>query len=486
MRNTGVPAETTGNQASNSEYASTSCYCLAAAGVEKRGGRAAGLPDTPKGKRAADVMRSLEQHTAESNPPAADRAEYVSSNFAAVAFDALLAASGRPLRISVYATNAGLTAVDVDNPRSALAISRLAGRPIPEALARLPVLMTVCGTAHTLALLRAVEAALDITVAPAQAAVRHALVETEWLTALAWRTLVDWAMLADGKPRLEDLREIRALAALLKAALVGGQDWARIGGIALAPDCQEAGRLAGVLAKRLADLFPEAAEMAQSPRAECARAASIPARLIAEAAAHPLTATARHALPLVSRFDPSRLHSRLAADAGFAQVPVIDGREPSGADTPAEVGALASGRHDELAAALAERGPTTALRLLAQALDLHAVPRALSATLTEIGDDEPVPTDCSGSGTAAAVVETARGPLAYLAAVGNGRLLDVRSVAPTEWNFHAGGPCVETLRQRPLSEMPMRLARLVVQSLDPCIPFEVDLRPAPAAGGRHA
>ena len=54
---------------------------------------------------------------------------------------------------------------------------------------------------------------------------------------------------------------------------------------------------------------------------------------------------------------------------------------------------------------------------------------------------------------------------------------DYRIVAPTEWNFHPGGPLAQGLKGRSAADTGQleREARTVVQSLDPCVACRVEI-----------
>ena len=77
------------------------------------------------------------------------------------------------------------------------------------------------------------------------------------------------------------------------------------------------------------------------------------------------------------------------------------------------------------------------------------------------------------SGRGAGVVETARGPLAYYIETTGGRAQTLRSVAPTEWNFHPAGPFMAALAGAPKVADPIFAARLLAASFDPCVPFMI-------------
>jgi coenzyme F420-reducing hydrogenase alpha subunit len=83
-----------------------------------------------------------------------------------------------------------------------------------------------------------------------------------------------------------------------------------------------------------------------------------------------------------------------------------------------------------------------------------------------------------GNGAGIAWVETARGLLMHCVAGNGGRVLDYRVVAPTEWNFHANGALVQGLRGMTAASAneAMSKAERLVQSLDPCVAYEITVR----------
>jgi Ni,Fe-hydrogenase I large subunit len=83
-------------------------------------------------------------------------------------------------------------------------------------------------------------------------------------------------------------------------------------------------------------------------------------------------------------------------------------------------------------------------------------------------------------GDAIAWVETARGLLLHRVTIAGDVVARYQIVAPTEWNFHPRGalatelvglsaPDAATLRKR---------VDMLVQSLDPCVKYEVTIGPA--------
>jgi hypothetical protein len=288
--------------------------------------------------------------------------------------------------------------------------------------------------------------------------------------ALGWRISMDWPSLLGEPPEVRACADIRRTAAAVSIAAERGR-WTCIGGVRLRPDRDDLGRTVSELARMLVELFPEAADPALSwNELELAMqgGASTPARLIHAACADELADYGRHDRPLLPSMDADWFAARLAAEPQFSNAPTLDG-------TPAEVGPLAAQRHPLVADAIAHWGATLATRLLAAALDAPVVAGRLLRALDTLADGDPVEVDLTRTGRGAGAVETARGPLAYFVDLAFGRVRMLRSVAPTEWNFHPDGPFMAALDAAARVSDPALAARLLAASFDPCVPFRIEL-----------
>ncbi len=281
---------------------------------------------------------------------------------------------------------------------------------------------------------------------------------------------MDWPPLLGEAAAVRVCADIRRAAAAVSAAAARGP-WAQIGGVRLRPDRNDLSRTVSELARRLGELFPEAADPALSwSEFELAMqdGTSTPARLIRTVRAGAMTDYGRHDRPLLPSMAADWFAARLAAEPGFSDAPTLDG-------TPAEVGPLAAQRHPLIADVVAHWGPTLATRLLAAALDASVLAGRINRTLDRLADDEPLEVDLARAGRGAGVVDTARGPLAYFVDAADGRVRRLRSVAPTEWNFHPDGPFIAALAATPRVSDPLLAARLLAASFDPCVPFSIEI-----------
>lgn len=314
----------------------------------------------------------------------------------------------------------------------------LAGRPPAYAVTIVPAMLNLCAAAHRRAALAAVGLEGEATALPAAPSTEnprdHALAILR-----DWPAILGWAADGDG------MREI--------GGMTGAKD----------PD---GARVA--LRRRLFGSIERLDE--RNPR-ELARWLSD-----GETATARLLAEARALLAPLNGLPPSPAPGledtlRLATDRDHAPT-----REASWlhrvVDTP-------------LIEALEERegrGPFT--RLLARLLDLG---RYLNAPDTAAANGlAPVTIQGWGVGRA----DASRGPLTHLARIEGDVIADYHVVTPTDWNAAPDGPLERALRAAAVhfrreggdSTHLVTTARLILASVDPCVPITLTVDGAPAIG----
>jgi coenzyme F420-reducing hydrogenase alpha subunit len=376
------------------------------------------------------------------------------------------------IRLDAVAIDGRLVTKRLATTRASGITGALATQPVRDLPLLLSRLFPLCGTAHAVAGLAAIEAGLGIEVSPAQLAFRELMLLAEHGAALGWRILMDWPPLLGDAPEVRACADIRRAAAAASTIAEHGT-WPRIGGARLRPNRDDLGQAMSELARMLVGLFPEAAGPALTWRnleTSLRGGTSMPARLINVARTGVLADYGHHDRPLLPSMDATWLATRLTTEPRFGDAPTLDG-------TPAEVGPLAAQRHPLVADAVAHWGATLATRLLAAALDAPVVAGRLGRALDRLANDDPIEFDLTRAGRGAGVVETARGPLAYVVEAADGYVRMLRSVAPTEWNFHPNGPFVAALDAAPRVPDPVFAARLLAASFDPCVEFRIETSP---------
>lgn len=351
----------------------------------------------------------------------------------------------------------------------------LEGRPLAEALARVPLLFGVCGQAQSVAAVQAAEAALGAAPSPSARRGRTLLLLAEVMQEHLWRLWLDWPPLYGLPPAAPAFGAWRRAQATAAAALLAAPGWRVPGGevpaAVFAPWvdlCDEWEARLGAQVPDLALTDPAALgrwlQTADADSTRLLRAVWADGRWGASAV--PLMPPMHAALL-------AELLTELAADESFAAHPHRQGQ-------PLETGALARRqRHPLLQALLAAEGNTLRLRVLARWLELAAALRAMRECLAgETADDWSGALALGGAG--AAWVETARGLLLHRVALDGERVGRYWIVAPTEWNFHPHGAFVQGMAGLAAADRDAlaRQARRLVLALDPCVAYDVELQDA--------
>jgi hypothetical protein len=358
-------------------------------------------------------------------------------------------------RIDVCLSRQGAApvSVSIQSSRPQLAQKLLAGRTPEEAAHLAGLIFSLCGKAQRIAAQAACEAAQGMQPDALARREREAAVLLELAQEHAWRLLLNWPQQAGAQlgitPDMASLLKLRqassepqqfaeTLDILLQTTLLGepAAMW-------LAHD------LAAFDAWRRQGKTPTAclfAELGEGADAGISQASLLPSL--------------------------GRLDDATASDlARLALENPLFCAQPLWRGVPAETGALARQiEHPLLAAWIAQRGRGAGARLLARLLELAALPMNLSGVRPSM-----VQAWRLDDNTGLAGIETSRGLLLHIVRLQAGKVVEYRIVAPTEWNFHPAGPLVQALSSlAPDGDLAAR-ARLVAQSLDPCVEFGIDV-----------
>lgn len=359
--------------------------------------------------------------------------------------------------------------VNVASTRNVEVWRALEGRPVDEALVLAPLLSSICSTAHGLAGLSAVEAALGVEVDEPQRALRQVLVASEVLQNHLWFWLLTAKELMEQPPDAATLRQVRAQLAELHDAIGFGRPWTHVGGTSIAPTPQRIAVILDALTRLLEPL-------GVSPCASFDELPRLPG---------PIGATLRFVLngplanlgitrPVLEMPDPSSVGHAVMADASFARL-------PSWNTTPLEHGPL-PGReaHPLVRDAVARTGHGVAARLAARQVETCAAAITLQTAAQNLRAGSPLGASPQASGFGVGEAPTSRGLLVHAVRVEQGLVAGWRVVAPTEWTFHPRGAVHDALLglSAPDVQSVTRWSRWVVATLDPCVASEVRVREA--------
>jgi hypothetical protein len=377
------------------------------------------------------------------------------------------------LVVRLVTDGATVRSVTIRSSRPLAAARVLTGRTSREAAALVPRLYSICARAQGAAAAAALDAAQGRRSVVAHAA-RELAVRLEALQEGLFRLLIDLPQAAGLAGDVAPVAAARRAVAAALTALDAGDDARAVGraaGTALAPvfAAHVHGLPAGAwLALTDAAAIDRWAATSAVPPAAVLRAlgGDAPGLGRSDVASLPAAGAATLAAKLLPAMD---------ADPAFAHAPHWQG-------APAETGALARrGAHPGLAALVARDGATAAVRIVARLADLAALLVALDgdpgADGRAGGEPRWVDATAPAPGEGFATVETARGLLVHRARVDGDIVTGYAIVAPTEWNFGAGGPLVRGLAGLAAADDATleRRARLAVHALDPCVACRIEV-----------
>nr|WP_205755162.1 nickel-dependent hydrogenase large subunit [Azotobacter chroococcum] len=335
------------------------------------------------------------------------------------------------LQVEVRLQDGVIRSVDTRLQRPVAQLSRLlVGQSAEAALARLPLLFSLCAAAQQVAALRALERAAGWPADPEVERGRSRLAELELIRESLLRLVQVWALPLP-------LERLKALVALCRRAAARLQPLSALRAAPLPADPQLEESLAALAAAWAALELPAPADWL-GPRLKPWQAVALGA-----------------ALP--ECFAPADLPALLAQlRAGDARAEI--------AGVPRITGPAAIAGRQATAAEQIEQHVGALLRRTAQAIDSLQQP--------------PLPPAVAGlaAGEGVGLAQTARGALLHRVCLDEGTVGAWQLLAPTDWNFHEDGPLRRRLcGVRVAEEDAGALLRELILALDPCVAFEVKI-----------
>lgn len=347
----------------------------------------------------------------------------------------------------------------------------LRGRRDQEAPRLVSRLYSVCAIAQGSAAAASLGAAAQRAPSRALALARERAIALESLQEDARRLLIDLPQ------AIGETRDVASVAALRRSIAPWLERLAiSIDGLDVVADdpsrCEAIDALvsASVIGERCSTFLSRAD--ADSLRAWAASAATVPALVVRALLDRGMQGSSKiGVMPPIDRAAiESAVVSRLREDRAFARAPHWHGE-------PVETGALARvAGHPGIASMLASEGNTLATRVIARIVQVAQTVESIRAASPSDLVEAWSPRDGEG----VACVQTARGLLLHYARSVDGIIDEYAIVAPTEWNFHPHGPLSQGLAGADATDRGRleRDARLVVQSLDPCVACRVEIADA--------
>lgn len=385
------------------------------------------------------------------------------------------------LHIDMNWDGATANAVAVRSSRPLQASRLTIGKPVQDAVDTVPLLFSVCGRAQGVAAVMATEAALGIEVAGLLRAVRARLIIGEAIQEHLWRILLDWPRQTGIQPRVPLMTELCAGIGQVAKPLIATGGWKTIGG---RPDADYDGvwlafsrALKNALRREVFGCDPaQWLELGTQQEFEAwyGKTGTLAAEILRNLAqCARFGASKVAAMPRPDGIWLQEIAEAMQGDAAFSQQPNWQG-------AALETGALARQRqHPLLRALTATEGNSVFTRVVARLIELTRLANAMRA-VPDNARAGWIGSQSLGKGVGIAWVETARGLLMHRVASDGSRIIDYRTIAPTEWNFHANGALVQGLRGMPAASgaVARSKAEWLVQSLDPCVAYEIRVQQA--------
>lgn len=387
------------------------------------------------------------------------------------------------LSIRLYPAQGLVERVEIDSSRPLQASRLFLGKPVHQVLNILPLLFSVCSTAQSAAAVAACEQALDLQVSAPQQQARELLLHVETVREHLLRVLIGWSEWLGERPVAEALAVVGRTKLEVSAALYPQRDAYRPGGGQLQPDPQRLAAmlqaLDGVLQEQVLGLPPaqwsELRTLADL-QAWSSLGRGIAARLIDRVLKREWAVWGRSPVSALGETSAGTL-------AGLLQGPEAEHfiAQPTWRGRTRETGALAREQAQPLLRDLSGHGGNGLLtRLTARLSELVQLQKyiyQLAGSITETSEGQagkPAEMHRQG-GSGVGQVEAARGRLIHWVDVAGSKVRGYRILAPTEWNFHPQGVFAQGLIGLPIDEHLPELTRLLIEAVDPCVGYRLEL-----------
>ena len=394
------------------------------------------------------------------------------------------------ISIALYHRSGLSNAVKIASSRPQ-ASSILKGKTPEQVLGTVPLLFSVCSHAQAYAALQACSSALGIVPESKFEAAREMLVQLEILREQCWRILLDWpgfvGMAADKK----SLKSLMAFDAQFKMVLFRDGQGFNLDSV-LSINTERLTILIDEVALLIdavifkGDLHGFMAIVNEAQLLDWLRDnKSLPATLLNDVYCRNWQAIGQNKVGCLPELDGQELNQFMEQEdlSIFSQYPQWQGR-------CFESTVLNRQRQQPLIIALEERYQNGLLvRILARLLEVSQVLANLRQLSNAINEDFCVTINKEfGRDIGLGKVQAARGLLMHRVELWQGRIKDYCIVAPTEWNFHPQGVVAQSLKSLQADDSkPLRQqAELLINSIDPCVQYDLTLIDNDKAQSTHA
>lgn len=381
--------------------------------------------------------------------------------------------------------------VRITSTRPDAATRVLLGKTPEQLLDIVPLVFSLCGNAQAYAALQACRSAMGIVAAPEIDAAQTMLVQLETLREHAWRILLDW-------PGFIGLSANKsAIAALLKFDGLFKQALFR-DGVAFKFD--------SVINRDSAQLNPLIAELetlidaaifnnslgsflnlnTEAPlRDWLSQNPALPLQLLKFIYNRDWPAIGQNTLACLPELAEEDVHWQMRQ---YGLTDFV--RAPQWLGCCFESTLLNRQLAHPLVAGLHKRyGNGLLVRLSGRLVEVASIPAQLRQLQKQLSEKSVLPVQQIGSdGMGLSQFQAGRGLLIHRLDLRQGRVHDYRIVAPTEWNFHGDGVVAHSLKNLQANSIIdlQRQAELLINAIDPCVPYQLNLIDSGSGKEGHA
>jgi len=367
----------------------------------------------------------------------------------------------------------------------------LVGKSPEQVLTTVPLLFSVCSHAQAYAALQACSSAMGVSLEPKCDAAREMLVQLEILREQCWRILLDWPGFVGMADDKKSLKSLMAFDAQFKTSLFRDGQGFNLDSV-LSINTERLTILIDEVALLIdavifkGDLHGFMAIVNEVQLLDWLRDnKSLPATLLNDVYRRNWQAIGQNKVSCLPELDGQELNQFMEQEdlSIFSQYPQWQGR-------CFESTVLNRQRQQPLIIALEARYQNGLLvRILTRLLEVSQVLSNLRLLLNAINDDFCVTINKEfGRDIGLGKVQAARGLLIHRVELWQGRVKDYCIVAPTEWNFHPQGVVAQSLKslQANDAELLRQQAECLINSIDPCVYYDLTLIDSDKAPSTHA
>ncbi|MFZ2168748.1 MAG: nickel-dependent hydrogenase large subunit [Methylococcaceae bacterium] len=372
--------------------------------------------------------------------------------------------------------------VQITSTRPDAAARVLLGKTPEQVLDIVPLLFSLCGNAQAYAALLACRAALGMVAAPEADAAQNLLVQLETLREHAWRILLDWPKLIGLSPNKTAIAALLKFDRLFKQTLFRNGEAFKLDSVADI-DMAQATQLINELETLINDaifngslgtflLLNSEAQIGDWLQQNYA----VPAQLLGSIYSQGWAGIGQNTIARLPELAAEDLHWQMQQYGLTAFV-----RTPNWLGCCFESTLLNRQLPHLLITDLCSRyGNGLLVRLVGRLLEVAGIPAQLRQLLGQNSANPTSPVQqvsSDGVGVGLAQVQAARGLLIHRLVLHQGQVYDYRIVAPTEWNFHPDGVVAHSLKQLQadcVNDL-QRQAELLINAIDPCVQYQLNL-----------